>query len=88
MFFSVVFLFQGKNREKGQQKERDREREKEKEKEKERERERELKESTCVVSSSCNGHQFVRGSFSSRATCSLCSKTLQRKHGLQCVSEY
>lgn len=86
MFFSVVFLFQGKNREKGQQKERDREREKEKEKE--RERERELKESTCAVSSSCNGHQFVRGSFSSRATCSLCSKTLQRKHGLQCVSEY
>ncbi|XP_053490399.1 rho guanine nucleotide exchange factor 18 isoform X3 [Ictalurus furcatus] len=76
----------GKNREKGQQKERDREREKEKEKEKERERERELKESTCVVSSSCNGHQFVRGSFSSRATCSLCSKTLQRKHGLQCVN--
>ncbi|KAF7703119.1 hypothetical protein HF521_022126 [Silurus meridionalis] len=74
----------GKTREKEQQKERDREREKEKEKEKERERE--LKESTCVVSSSCNGHQLVRGFFSSRATCSLCSKTLQRKHGLECVN--
>ncbi|XP_027014138.2 rho guanine nucleotide exchange factor 18 isoform X2 [Tachysurus fulvidraco] len=74
----------GKNREKEQQKERDREREKEKEKEKERERE--LKESTYAVSSSCNGHQLVRGSFSSRATCSVCSKTLQRKHGLQCVN--
>ncbi|XP_053368630.1 rho guanine nucleotide exchange factor 18 [Clarias gariepinus] len=70
----------GKNREKEQQKERDREREKEKE------RERELKGDTCTVSSSCNGHQLVRGSFSSRATCSLCSKTLQRKHGLQCVN--
>lgn len=86
MFFSVSFLFQGKNREKEQQKERDREREKEKEKEKEKERE--LKESTYAVSSSCNGHQLVRGSFSSRATCSVCSKTLQKKHGLQCVSEY
>ncbi|XP_058257675.1 rho guanine nucleotide exchange factor 18 isoform X6 [Hemibagrus wyckioides] len=74
----------GKHREKEQQKEKDREREKEKEKEKERERE--LKESTYAVSSSCNGHRLVRGSFSSRATCSLCSKTLQRKHGLQCVN--
>ncbi|XP_053094117.1 rho guanine nucleotide exchange factor 18 isoform X2 [Pangasianodon hypophthalmus] len=76
----------GKSREKEQQKERDREREKEKEKEKERERELKEKESACMVSSSCNGHELVRGSFSSRATCSLCSKTLQRKHGLQCVN--
>ncbi|XP_062869441.1 uncharacterized protein LOC134331832 [Trichomycterus rosablanca] len=72
------------NKDKGK----NREREREKEREKEREHERELKGGTRMVSSRCNGHQLVRGSFSSRATCSLCSKSLQRKHGLQCVSEY
>ncbi|TWW57943.1 hypothetical protein D4764_07G0006620 [Takifugu flavidus] len=34
-----------------------------------------------------NSHRLVPGSFSSCATCSLCSKTLQQKHGLQCTSE-
>ncbi|TNM88028.1 hypothetical protein fugu_006249 [Takifugu bimaculatus] len=32
-----------------------------------------------------NSHRLVPGSFSSCATCSLCSKTLQQKHGLQCT---
>ncbi|MFT7798706.1 rho guanine nucleotide exchange factor 18 isoform X1 [Arapaima gigas] len=31
-----------------------------------------------------NGHQFVPGTFSSCTTCSLCSKTLQKKNSLQC----
>ncbi|KAJ3599166.1 hypothetical protein NHX12_033129, partial [Muraenolepis orangiensis] len=37
-------------------------------------------------SSGSVGHCLVPGSFSSYATCSLCSKTLQRKHGLQCMN--
>ncbi|XP_050950682.1 rho guanine nucleotide exchange factor 18 isoform X3 [Labeo rohita] len=70
----------GKTREKEQQKDKSREREKDKEKEKEfREREK-------VRRRSVSGHQLVPGSFSSWATCSLCSKTLQRKHGLQCLN--
>lgn len=65
---------QGKSREKEQQKERG------------KEKEREAKEKVCG-SSSRNGHYLVPGAFSSCASCSLCSKTLQRKHGLQCMSE-
>lgn len=34
-----------------------------------------------------SSHRLVPGSFSSCATCSICSKTLQKKHGLQCMSE-
>ncbi|XP_075944102.1 rho guanine nucleotide exchange factor 18 [Anarhichas minor] len=63
----------GKNREKEQQKERG------------KEKEREAKEKVCGSRSS-NGHYLVPGAFSSCATCSLCSKTLQRKHGLQCMN--
>ncbi|KAF7653327.1 hypothetical protein LDENG_00084740 [Lucifuga dentata] len=62
----------GKNREKDQQKE----------KGKEKEKEREAREKHKV-----SGHQLVPGAFSSCATCSLCSKTLQTRHGLQCMSE-
>ncbi|TRY92511.1 hypothetical protein DNTS_004166 [Danionella cerebrum] len=62
----------GKTREKEQHKDKSRNREKEHEKRRRR---------------SVSGHQLVPGSFSSCATCSLCSKTLQRKHGLQCLSE-
>ncbi|XP_072516058.1 rho guanine nucleotide exchange factor 18 isoform X2 [Salminus brasiliensis] len=79
----------GKNREKEQQKEKGEKREREKEKEREKERERELKEKTrrsSMISRTANGHQLILGSFSSLATCSLCSKSLQRKHGLQCLN--
>ncbi|XP_068447222.1 rho guanine nucleotide exchange factor 28-like [Clinocottus analis] len=65
----------GKNREKEQQKERG----------KEKERETKEKEKVCGSRSS-NGHYLVPGAFSNCATCSLCSKTLQRKHGLQCMN--
>ncbi|XP_051549373.1 rho guanine nucleotide exchange factor 18-like isoform X3 [Myxocyprinus asiaticus] len=61
-------------------------REKEQHKEKNREREKEFKGSEKVRRTSVSGHQLVPGSFSSWATCSLCSKTLQRKHGLQCLN--
>uniref|UniRef100_A0A7N6A6T4 Rho/rac guanine nucleotide exchange factor (GEF) 18b n=1 Tax=Anabas testudineus TaxID=64144 RepID=A0A7N6A6T4_ANATE len=60
----------GKNREKDQQKEKG--------------KEREAKEKVCRSSS--NGHCLTPGTFSSCATCSLCSKTLQRKHSLQCMN--
>ncbi|XP_076879925.1 rho guanine nucleotide exchange factor 18 isoform X2 [Brachyhypopomus gauderio] len=65
----------GKNRERDQQKE----------------RERELKgleksHRRSAIGRTSNGHLLVPGSFSSLATCSLCGKTLQRKHGLQCVN--
>ncbi|KAJ8374613.1 hypothetical protein SKAU_G00051930 [Synaphobranchus kaupii] len=63
-------------------------REPQKEKGKEREKEREPKERKKLRRASSTGHQLVPGIFSSLATCSLCSKTLQRKHGMQCVSEY
>ncbi|XP_069006634.1 rho guanine nucleotide exchange factor 18 [Embiotoca jacksoni] len=53
-------------------------REKEQQKEKAKEKER--------VCSSSSGHHLVPGSFSSCATCSLCSKTLQKKYGLQCMN--
>ncbi|CAN9500408.1 unnamed protein product [Ophioblennius macclurei] len=70
----------GKNREKEHQKEKGKEKDKEaKEKEKEY-------SSSSSSSSSRNGHHLVPGSFSSCATCSLCSKTLQKKHGLQCMN--
>uniref|UniRef100_A0A8C1RW73 Rho/rac guanine nucleotide exchange factor (GEF) 18b n=1 Tax=Cyprinus carpio TaxID=7962 RepID=A0A8C1RW73_CYPCA len=68
----------GKTREKEQQKEKSRERDKDKEKE--------LRERVKVRRRSVSGHQLVPGSFSTWATCSLCSKTLQRKHGLQCLN--
>ncbi|XP_028442929.1 rho guanine nucleotide exchange factor 18 isoform X2 [Perca flavescens] len=63
----------GKNREKEQQKERG------------KEKEREAKEKVCDSRSS-NNHYLMPCAFSSCATCSLCSKTLQRKHGLQCMN--
>jgi hypothetical protein len=73
IFFPVSLSFpqQGKNREKEQQKG----------------KERELKEKEKLHHSSSSGHNLVPGSFSSCATCSLCSKALQKKHGLQCLSE-
>ncbi|KAL2089631.1 hypothetical protein ACEWY4_014319 [Coilia grayii] len=74
------------NKDKGKSREKDREQQKEKGKE--REKEREEKEREKLRRSSSSGHHLVPGSFSSCATCSLCSKTLQRKHGLQCLSEY
>ncbi|XP_059425240.1 rho guanine nucleotide exchange factor 18-like isoform X1 [Carassius carassius] len=66
----------GKTRDKEQQKEKNREREKEKE----------LHEREKVHRRSVSGHQLVLGSFSTWATCSLCTKTLQRKQGLQCLN--
>ncbi|CAJ1060618.1 rho guanine nucleotide exchange factor 18 isoform X1 [Xyrichtys novacula] len=55
-----------------------------KEQSKDRGKEKEAKEKVCTRSS--NGHCLVPGAFSSCATCSLCSKTLQKKHGLQCMN--
>ncbi|XP_077082200.1 rho guanine nucleotide exchange factor 18 isoform X4 [Siphateles boraxobius] len=63
-----------------------REKEQHKEKSREREKEKELREREKVRRRSVSGHQLVPGSFSSWATCSLCSKTLQGKHGLQCLN--
>ncbi|CAL8254312.1 unnamed protein product [Merluccius merluccius] len=61
--------------------------EQQKERGKEKEREPREKEKLCLSrSSGSTGHHLVPGSFSSYATCSLCSKTLQRKHGLQCMN--
>ncbi|XP_070687927.1 rho guanine nucleotide exchange factor 18 [Pempheris klunzingeri] len=54
----------------------------EKEQQKEKGKEREAKEKVYSSSSHC----LVPGAFSSCATCSLCSKTLQKKHGLQCMN--
>ncbi|XP_024135061.1 rho guanine nucleotide exchange factor 18 isoform X2 [Oryzias melastigma] len=54
----------------------------EKEHQRAKERDREVKEKVR----SSNGHVLMTGSFSSCATCSLCSKTLQKKHGLQCMN--
>ncbi|XP_034567008.1 rho guanine nucleotide exchange factor 18 isoform X2 [Notolabrus celidotus] len=54
----------------------------EKEPPKERGKEKEAKEKVYSRSS----HYLVPGAFSSCATCSLCSKTLQKKHGLQCMN--
>uniref|UniRef100_A0A8C3GC83 Uncharacterized protein n=1 Tax=Cyclopterus lumpus TaxID=8103 RepID=A0A8C3GC83_CYCLU len=71
--FSFLVPLQGKNREKEEQKERG--------------KEKEAKEKVCGSRSS-NRHYLVPGAFSSCATCSLCSKTLQRKHGLQCMNLY
>ncbi|XP_040896037.1 rho guanine nucleotide exchange factor 18 isoform X2 [Toxotes jaculatrix] len=64
-------------------------REKEQQKEKGKEKEREAKEKVrrnSTTSSSSNGHYLRPGAFSSCATCSLCGKTLQKKHGLQCMN--
>ncbi|KAM4575042.1 rho guanine nucleotide exchange factor 18 isoform 1-T1 [Fundulus diaphanus] len=63
-------------------------REKELQRERAKERDREAKVRVCRTSSSSssNGHHLVPGSFSSSATCSLCSKSLQKKHGLQCMN--
>ncbi|XP_051978055.1 rho guanine nucleotide exchange factor 18-like isoform X1 [Xyrauchen texanus] len=44
------------------------------------------KECEKVRRTSVSGHQLVPGSFSCWATCSLCSKSLQQKHGLQCLN--
>ncbi|KAM9849059.1 rho guanine nucleotide exchange factor 18 [Aulostomus maculatus] len=55
----------------------------EKEQQKGKEKDREAKEKECSRS---HRHDLVPGAFSSCATCSLCSKTLQRKHGLQCMN--
>ncbi|KAA8589612.1 hypothetical protein FQN60_012977 [Etheostoma spectabile] len=60
-------------------------REKEQQKEKGKEKEREAKERVCDSSRS-NSHYLTPCAFSSCATCSLCGKTLQRKHGLQCMN--
>ncbi|XP_017262482.2 rho guanine nucleotide exchange factor 18 isoform X2 [Kryptolebias marmoratus] len=59
-------------------------REKELQRERAKEKDKEAKEKECRSSS--NGHRLVPGSFSSSATCSLCSKSLQKKHGLQCTN--
>ncbi|XP_018583864.1 rho guanine nucleotide exchange factor 18 isoform X2 [Scleropages formosus] len=59
------------NKDKGKSKEKDRGREKE-------------KESKEKFKAHSNGHQLVPGMFSSCTTCSLCSKTLQKKNSLQC----
>ncbi|XP_026013525.1 rho guanine nucleotide exchange factor 18 isoform X2 [Astatotilapia calliptera] len=59
-------------------------REKEPQKDKVKDKDREPKEKMCGIHS--NGHHLVPGSFSSCATCSLCSKALQKKHGLQCTN--
>ncbi|XP_028856542.1 rho guanine nucleotide exchange factor 18 isoform X2 [Denticeps clupeoides] len=56
----------------------------EKEHQKEKGKERELKDSEKTDHLSISGHHLVPGSFSICATCSLCSKSLQKKHGLQC----
>ncbi|XP_075878948.1 rho guanine nucleotide exchange factor 18 isoform X6 [Nelusetta ayraudi] len=53
---------------------------KNRDKEQQREKGKEAKEKAE------NRHHLVPGSFSSCATCSLCSKTLQKKHGLQCMN--
>ncbi|XP_054903492.1 rho guanine nucleotide exchange factor 18 isoform X1 [Poeciliopsis prolifica] len=60
-------------------------REKELQRAKERDREAKEKEKVCRTSSR-NGHHLVPGSFSSSATCSLCSKSLLKKHGMQCMN--
>ncbi|XP_056234200.1 rho guanine nucleotide exchange factor 18 isoform X2 [Seriola aureovittata] len=61
-------------------------REKEQQKEKWKEKEREAKEKVCGSSRMSSGHHLVPGAFSSCATCSLCGKSLQKKHGLQCMN--
>lgn len=70
--FVSVLLLQGKNREKDQQKDKEKE-------------VKDKQHSNNIISS--NGHRLVLGFFSNCATCSLCSKALQKKHGLQCMSE-
>ncbi|XP_045543881.1 rho guanine nucleotide exchange factor 18 isoform X5 [Salmo salar] len=59
---------------------------KNREKEQQKGKEREPKEKEKLHHSSSSGHNLVPGSFSSCATCSLCSKALQKKHGLQCLN--
>ncbi|XP_077463512.1 rho guanine nucleotide exchange factor 18 [Stigmatopora argus] len=55
----------------------------EKEQQRGKEKDRESTERDC---SSSNGHLLALGTFSSCATCSLCGKTLQKKHSLQCMN--
>ncbi|CAG5860905.1 unnamed protein product [Menidia menidia] len=55
-------------------------RDKEQQRERAKERDREARDKA-----GCGGHALVPGSFSSCATCSLCGRSLQRKHGLQCM---
>ncbi|XP_058493993.1 rho guanine nucleotide exchange factor 18 isoform X3 [Solea solea] len=64
-----------------------------KNREKDPQKEKEAKDKLCGSSSSSNsssssssGHYLVPGAFSSCATCSLCSKSLQKRHGLQCMN--
>ncbi|XP_061883750.1 rho guanine nucleotide exchange factor 18-like isoform X3 [Entelurus aequoreus] len=44
------------------------------------------KEAQETEGSHGNGHVLALGTFSSCATCSLCGKTLQKKHSLQCMN--
>ncbi|XP_054644706.1 rho guanine nucleotide exchange factor 18 isoform X3 [Dunckerocampus dactyliophorus] len=44
------------------------------------------REATGTEGSHSNGHFLALGTFSSHATCSLCGKTLQKKHSLQCMN--
>ncbi|XP_066503243.1 rho guanine nucleotide exchange factor 18 [Hoplias malabaricus] len=77
------------NKDKGKTREKEQQKEKGKDREKEKEKEREVKEKTrgsSLIGRSANGHLLISGSFSSLATCSLCSKSLQRKHGMQCLN--
>ncbi|XP_053178031.1 rho guanine nucleotide exchange factor 18 [Scomber japonicus] len=55
----------------------------EKELQKEKGKEKEAREKEKVYN---NSHNLVPGFFSSCATCSLCSKTLQKKHSMQCTN--
>ncbi|KAM9762289.1 rho guanine nucleotide exchange factor 18 isoform 2-T2 [Menidia menidia] len=56
-------------------------RDKEQQRERAKERDREARDKA-----GCGGHALVPGSFSSCATCSLCGRSLHRKHGLQCMN--
>ncbi|XP_029004831.2 rho guanine nucleotide exchange factor 18 isoform X2 [Betta splendens] len=68
------------NKDKGKNREKDQQREKWKEKTKV------IRRGSGGGGSSSNGHCLTPCAFSSCATCSLCSKTLQKKHSLQCMN--
>ncbi|XP_077661612.1 rho guanine nucleotide exchange factor 18-like [Eretmochelys imbricata] len=59
-------------------------RQKDKGKNKDQQKEREKSQRWKRV----NGHQLAPGTFSSCTSCSLCTKPLTNKNGLQCLSEY
>ncbi|XP_051929932.1 rho guanine nucleotide exchange factor 18 isoform X2 [Hippocampus zosterae] len=63
------------NKDKGKNREKEQQRGKEKD-----------REPTETEFSHNNGHVLALGTFSSCATCSLCGKTLQKKHSLQCMN--